>query len=255
MTALTVLSLFTGIGGLDLGLQWAGMRVVGQVEIDPFCQRVLARHWPEVPRHDDVHTCIPWWRSRPRPTVDVIAGGFPCQPVSTAGKGHGQTDHRWLWPAMVEVIAALRPEWVVWENVPGLRTRGLHIVHSDLLALGYHHTVGITSACAVGAPHMRKRLLGVAHAPGQRRREGRPRGPAGQTPNRNHQPPQGMDQHPTPPQPATRHWTHEPRMDRLVDGPPAELALRALGNTVVPHIAEHIGRLITTTHHDQEAAA
>ena len=86
MTAppLSVLSLFTGIGGLDLGLERAGMTLVGQVEIDPFCRAVLARHRPEVPRHDDVRTTGAWWATRPRPTVDVIAGGFPCQPFSAA---------------------------------------------------------------------------------------------------------------------------------------------------------------------------
>ncbi len=78
MTGLNVLSLFAGIGGLDLGLERAGMRVVGQVEIDPFCRSVLARHWPEVPCHDDVRTAASWWRSRRRPAVHVVAGGFPC---------------------------------------------------------------------------------------------------------------------------------------------------------------------------------
>ena len=77
MRRLNVLSLFAGIGGIDLGLERAGMTTVGQVEINPFCQQVLAKHWPEVPRHDDVRTCIEWWDSRPRPTVDLIAAGYP----------------------------------------------------------------------------------------------------------------------------------------------------------------------------------
>src|SRR6266496_2413363 len=75
-----VLSLFSGIGGLDLGLERAGMTVAGQVEIDPWCQRVLAKHWPEVPRHDDVRTAMDWWRGESRPAVHVVAGGPPCQP-------------------------------------------------------------------------------------------------------------------------------------------------------------------------------
>src|SRR5690606_23421248 len=83
---LNILSLFAGVGGLELGLEWAGMRTVGQVEIDPYCQRVLAHHWPDVPRHDDVNTAPHWWRSEPRPPVDVVCGGFPCQPFSLAGK-------------------------------------------------------------------------------------------------------------------------------------------------------------------------
>ncbi|WP_461124167.1 DNA cytosine methyltransferase [Saccharothrix stipae] len=222
------------------------MHVVGQVEIDPFCRQVLAKHWPEVDRHDDVRTAAAWWRSRPRPHVDLVAGGFPCQPASLAGLGLGPADHRWLWPAMADVVAALRPEWVVWENVPGLRNRGLDIVHTDLVRLGYHHRVGRISACGVGAPHPRSRLFGVAHAPSLRRRTRRTRGPAGQTPHRHHLPPQGMD--PQPAHHAAGHWAREPRVDRLVDGLPRGLAerhLRALGNAVVPAVAEHIGRLIT----------
>ena len=104
---MNVLSLFSGIGGLELGLERAGMTIVGQVEIDDYCRRVLAKHWPEVPRHDDVRTCIQWWRSEPRPAhdawpngewhlsdprppVDLICGGFPCQDISKAGNVQGQ---------------------------------------------------------------------------------------------------------------------------------------------------------------------
>ena len=92
---MNVLSLFAGIGGLDLGLERAGMTVVGQVEIEPFCQRVLAKHWPEVPRHDDVRTAVEWWMGGARPAVDVVCGGFPCQPFSVAGEGRGVADERW----------------------------------------------------------------------------------------------------------------------------------------------------------------
>ncbi len=106
---MNVLSLFSGIGGLELGLERAGMTVVGQVEIDEFCRRVLAKHWPDVPRHDDVRTCVEWWRGQPRPAVHVVCGGFPCQPSSEAGLRLAQQDPRWLWPAMAPVIAALRP--------------------------------------------------------------------------------------------------------------------------------------------------
>ncbi len=88
------LSLFSGIGGLDLGFDRAGMSCVGQVERDPFCQRVLAKHWPEVPRHDDVRTAPDWWLGTARPAVDVVVGGFPCQPFSTAGRRQGVADER-----------------------------------------------------------------------------------------------------------------------------------------------------------------
>ena len=89
---MNVLSLFSGIGGLELGLERAGMTVVGQVEIDPFCRQVLAKHWPEVPRHDDVRNAVQWWQSAPRPFVDLIAGGFFCQLFSQAGLKFAQDD-------------------------------------------------------------------------------------------------------------------------------------------------------------------
>ncbi|MER7697006.1 DNA cytosine methyltransferase [Streptomyces sp. NPDC096095] len=117
---LTVMSLFSGIGGIELGLERAGMRTVGQVEINKFCQRVLAHHWPEVPRHDDVRTANEWWDSTPRPAVDVVAGGFPCQPFSLSGKQHGTGDERWMWPEMAAVVRHVRPRYVVLENVGDL---------------------------------------------------------------------------------------------------------------------------------------
>jgi DNA (cytosine-5)-methyltransferase 1 len=95
--SLTYLSLFTGIGGLDLGLDKAGMECVGQVERIPFCRTVLDEHWPEVPKHDDVRTAPAWWRSGARPVADLVAGGFPCQPFSKAGRRRGVADERWGW--------------------------------------------------------------------------------------------------------------------------------------------------------------
>lgn len=247
MTAMNVLSLFSGIGGLELGLERAGMTVVGQVEIDPFCRRVLAKHWPEVPRHDDVHTAVDWWGSGSRPAVHCLAGGFPCQPSSQAGLGLGPADERWLWPAMAKVIAALRPAWVIWENVPGLLTLGLPVVHRDLVGLGYRHRVGWASACGVGAPHPRRRLFGVAHTA----REGR-------------QPGGAIDGH-SDVAPTSRvgaessgaaWWAVEPGVGRVAHGFPARMdRCRVLGNAVVPQAAEHIGRLVMSAHHDLAGAA
>ncbi|WP_422754927.1 DNA cytosine methyltransferase [Micromonospora sp. WMMD708] len=238
MTGLNVLSLFAGIGGLDLGLERAGMRVVGQVEIDPFCRSVLARHWPEVPRHDDVRTATRWWRSRPRPAVHVVAGGFPCQPVSDAGRKLAQKDARWLWPEMAEVIAAVRPTWVVGENVPGLRTRGLTDVLRDLDRLGYRARAGYISACEMGAPHPRKRLFVLAHTKGEGRCPGRTQreGPAAPDDDLTHL---GGPRRRT-------GWPTEPRVGRVAYGVPSGVdRRRALGNAVVPAAAEHIGRLIS----------
>jgi len=157
--ARTIGSLFSGIGGLELGLERAGVgRVVWQVERDAYCRRVLARHWPDAVRHDDVKTV----GAANLPAVDVICGGFPCQPVSVAGKRLAQEDERWLWPEYARIIGELRPAVVVAENVPGLRTAGLGEVMRDLAALGYDAWWGPVSAVELGAPHVRRRLFVVA---------------------------------------------------------------------------------------------
>jgi len=249
---LNMIDLFAGCGGLSLGLERAGMRVVGQVEIDRFCRAVLARHWPEVPRHDDVRTALEWWRGEPRPRVDVIAGGYPCQPESTAGKRLGAADERWLWPAMAELVGELRPRYVVGENVMGHRTLGLAAVLADLERLGYVAFAGSLSAFDVGAPHVRQRLFVVARralpdADGAGRVErdpaDRPRPGAGRrVPARD------------------RGWSATPELRRVADGVPRGLdgltlaRLRALGNAVVPRMAEAIGRLVIQDHDGRSPA-
>lgn len=241
MNRLNVLSLFAGIGGLDLGLERAGMTVVGQVEIDDYCRRVLAKHWPDVPQHDDVRTAVDWWTSEQRPRVDVVCGGFPCQPASEAGRGMAQQDARWLWPAMADVLAALRPSWVVGENVPGLLTRGIEHVTADLDRLGYAWRVGTVSACAVGAPHTRERVFVLAHdlrvRCGERRDQHRPggRSATGATSSEGRlAATERSDRGPA-----------EPRVGRVAHGVPATVdRIRALGNAVVPQVAEYVGRLI-----------
>src|SRR5215469_4918022 len=109
-----VLSLFSGIGGLDLGLERAGMTIAGQVEINPWCRTILEKHWPEVPRHDDVRTCVAWWGSSP---ADLIAGGFPCQDISNAHTNGARAaldgSHSGLWYAFAHTIGMLRPQWVI----------------------------------------------------------------------------------------------------------------------------------------------
>jgi DNA (cytosine-5)-methyltransferase 1 len=245
---LNVLSLFSGIGGLELGLERAGMTTVGQVEIDPFCRRVLAKHWPEVPRHDDVRTAVEWWRGRARPRVDVVAGGFPCQPVSLIGKRRAQDDSRWGWPWFADVVRALRPRYVLVENVPGLLTAGLGNVLGDLASLGFDAEWSMLSACAVGAPHSRERLFILAYptgsdveqtdevsatVPARRTSLGTTRGDARRA-----------------------SWLPEPAMDRVAYGAARSVGfaeLQALGNAVVPQVAEHVGRLIIA--HAQQVAA
>jgi len=152
------ISLFAGIGGFDLGLERAGMECVGQVEIDKKCQAVLSKHWPKVKRMGDIR----YVKGTEFGTVDLICGGFPCQPFSTAGKRKGEADDRYLWPEMVRVIAAIRPTWIIGENVAGIISMALDKVHSDLEGIGYQMQSFIIPACAVGAPHRRDRVWIVA---------------------------------------------------------------------------------------------
>lgn len=168
---LTFGSLFSGIGGLDLGLERAGLRCVWQVEINDYCRRVLAKHWPNVRRHDDVKTFPPQegaW------SCDLIVGGFPCQPVSVAGKGLAQDDPRWLWPEFARILRVLRPRYALLENVPGLFVRGFPDVLGDLATLGYDAEWAVLSAAQFGAPHLRKRVFVVAYS--HRERQLQPQG-------------------------------------------------------------------------------
>ena len=155
---LTVGSLFSGIGGFDLGLERAGMRVIWQSEIDPYASAVLRKHWPEVPNHGDIRSIRAGTAERP----DLICGGFPCQPFSHAGKRRGADDDRHLWPEMCRVIGELRPAWVIGENVAGIISMELDAVLSDLEALGYATRAVVIPAVAVDAPHRRDRVWIIA---------------------------------------------------------------------------------------------
>jgi DNA (cytosine-5)-methyltransferase 1 len=225
------LSLFSGIGGLDLGLDRAGMTCVGQVEINPFCQRVLAKHWPEVSRHDDVRTAPEWWLGTARPAVDLVAGGFPCQPFSTAGLRLGTGDPRWGWPWFRAVVRAIRPDYVLVENVAALLADAdaFGRVLGDLAEDGFDADWTVLSACSLGAPHTRERLFLVAHPAGD-----------GVVQRRWIQLPEDRD-----PQRHLRHWAEKPEPHRVADGVSRRMDRnRALGNAVVPQTAERIGRLI-----------
>lgn len=157
--SMNVLSLFSGIGGLELGLERAGMRVVAQCESDPYCRAVLAMHWPAVPCWEDVRTLDPATLG----PVDLVCGGFPCQDISSAGKGAGiDGDRSGLWKEMHRVIDAVRPRWIVAENVPALRTRGADRVLGDLEGIGYTCWPLVVGADDIGAPHRRKRVFIVA---------------------------------------------------------------------------------------------
>lgn len=225
---LTFGSLFAGIGGMDLGLERAGFHCVWQVEIDPWCRRVLAKHWPSVRKHDDVKTFPPGgdWK------CDVIAGGFPCQPVAQGGKKLRQQDIRWLWPEFARVIRLLEPRFVLLENTPGLLDGGMDTVLGDLSAMGLHAEWTVLSACAFGAPHMRRRLFIVAYSDSGYG-ETRPRVfPVRQSENESRR--HCQDSIPwnisTTGNPGITHGLPH-RVDRV----------RGLGNAVVPQIAEWLG--------------
>ena len=161
--------LFAGIGGFSLGLERAGMTCKWQVEIDPYATAVLNKHWPDVPKHDDVRTFPPTHTHTHDYTVDLICGGFPCQDISVAGKGAGLAGERsGLWNDFARIIRTVRPRWVVIENVPALTARGLGTVLGDLAEIGFDAEWHCIPASAVGAPHRRERLWIVAHSVGAR---------------------------------------------------------------------------------------
>ena len=221
MEELIHISLFTGIGGIDLAAEWAGFKTIAFVENDPYCQKVLKKHWPDVPIIGDIKDVTreriqevvadsqirkqsqfsegdnsPDSQKRPEfgtgtgsirgsiasrtdvdrrtteaiqnesalPPVTLITGGFPCQPVSQAGKRKGKDDDRWLWPEMLRVISEVMPDWVVAENVAGLLNMGFNDCVSDLESQGYETQSFLIPACAVNAPHRRDRIFIVANS-------------------------------------------------------------------------------------------
>lgn len=166
---ITVGSLFSGIGGLDLGLERAGMKVIWQSEIDKYCCKVLKKHWPEVPNHGDIKEIN--WQEIERPTV--IAGGYPCQPFSQAGKRKGTQDPRHLWPWVRTAISELRPDYAILENVPGHLTLGGTEVIGALAEIGYDAEWRVVSAAGLGANHLRKRIIIVAYPNGGNTPNGR----------------------------------------------------------------------------------
>ncbi len=245
--SLTVGSLFSGIGALDLGLERAGMHIAWQVEIDEYARQVLEKHWPDVARFRDVRECGAHNLER----VDLICGGFPCQPHSLAGKRLASADERDLWGQFARIIRELAPRWVLAENVPGIRSseagRFFGRILGDLAALGYDAEWDCLPASAVGAPHIRDRLFIVAYP--HRQRLGAlslwPQCFAQALPSQ-----AGWWQ--SEGGATTRRGANGGIWlvpDGGVDGMAYGLAewmdrIRCLGNAVVPQVAEHIGRLI-----------
>lgn len=257
-----VLDLFSGIGGFSLGLErTGGFKTVQFCEIDPFCRRVLAKHWPDVPCHDDVTTM-----QFHEGMADVITGGFPCQDISYAGLGAGLAGSRsGLYRHLVDAIRVVRPRYAILENVAALLSRGLGDVLGDLAQIGYDAECHCIPASAVGAPHHRDRLWIIAH----RHEIGR-YGP-GRYLNREHVI-HDRYQWTAAPFGEWRNvvsWLKSPDADVLwqtadaspcrvddgvfrgLDSPP----IGALGNSIVPQIATLIGQAILTAEQQQAEAA
>jgi DNA (cytosine-5)-methyltransferase 1 len=267
---MTIGSLFSGIGGLELGLERAGLGpVLWQCEIDPFCRAVLAKHWPDVERFEDVT------QPRSYPHVDLICGGFPCQDVSSGGKRRGIGGSRsGLWWYFARVVAQVRPRYVVVENVSSGARRWLHHVREGLHVLGYRTSALGVAARDVGAPHRRARVFVVAYASGEQLRKqpgggcrpdwtgaalaedhGRARdmadadadgagrderaGGGASAEGKGGRASEGRGAS------VERPWAVEPGVGRVAHGVPDRVdRLTALGNAVVPQCAEIVGRVI-----------
>jgi DNA-cytosine methyltransferase len=236
-------SLFTGIGGFDLAAEWCGWENSFQCEIDPFCQRVLAKNFPHADRFADIKhfDATPY-----RGAVDVLSGGFPCQPYSKSGRRKGAGDERALWPHTVRVIAECRPRWFVGENVTGILSMEIDDVLASLEAAGYECWPLVLPAAAVGAPHERERVWLLAHAHGQRREEQ----PSVPRPPQTAQPAAGRVPRPTP---GGEFRLSEPPLYGGNDGIPPDLVrpvkhqrkqLKAYGNSIVPQVALEIFQAI-----------
>jgi DNA (cytosine-5)-methyltransferase 1 len=262
-------SLCSGIGGIDLGLERAGMEIAWQSETDPYASSVLAKHWPNTPNLGDLKR-IEWSSVEP---VDLVCGGYPCQGESTAGLRLGAADERWLWPWIAEGLGVLRPRWALFENVAAHTSGTFWRVLGDLAALGFDVEWETLPAAAFGAPHLRYRLFIVAHAPGggdrgevlggeaersnaigSSSRLGRPSDGGGTGPVA-HAQRDGLEGSGgaifTGPRwgrsAVCGWWSVEPSVGRVAHGVPNRVdRLRCLGNAVVPQVAEWIGRRIMT---------
>jgi len=169
---LRFLSLFAGIGGFDLGLERAGFECAGQVEIEPFCRKVLAKHWPNVWRWNDVKTLTGALVAEKCGAIELLCGGVPCQPASVAGKRKGAADDRWLWPDFLRLVSEVNPVWVLAENPRGvlsLPVEGMEFsewIARQFAARGYELFPIELAAEDVGAPHRRERIFFVGYARG-----------------------------------------------------------------------------------------
>jgi len=227
---LSVLDLFSGIGGFSLGLEGAGFKTKAFCEIEPYPRKVLHKHWPLIPIYDDVNEL-----SIQEGVFDVICGGFPCQDISSSGKGLGLNGARsGLWNQYKRLIKEGKPKYVIIENVAALRSRGLGQVLKDLWEVGYDAEWHIISASSVGSPHQRERLWIIAypHSP-QLERGGISRRIQEKVSHFSN----------------LRRGEDKPGVERTLNGIPSQMdRLRCLGNSVIPLIPFIIGKSILEEH-------
>ncbi len=266
------LDLFSGIGGFALAARWVGIGTVQFVEIEPYAQKVLNKNFPDIPIHDNIKT----FDATKFCGIDIITGGYPCQPFSQAGKRRGEKDDRHLWPEMFRVIREARPNFVLAENVAGHVSMGLDDVLDDLESEGYTTQALIIPACAKDAKHRRDRVWIVANSDSLRmegtRTELKTAGISGESEivsdsdsidgkncgwmqSRLHRPEKvswverscGESS-----RWASGQWNPEPSVGRVAHGIPARVdRLRGLGNSILPQVAYEIMKGIYDTNNQQ----
>lgn len=232
------LSLFAGIGGFDLGLERAGMHCVGQVEIDPFCNKVLEKHWPNVKRMGDIKNV----NGTEFGTIDLVCGGYPCQCDSSCGQRRGTNDDRWLWPEMFRIIKTVRPSWVIGENVVNHENMGLRLVISDLESEGYSVRSFIIPNASCGLPTVERHIWVIAASPCFRLQRSEK---ITNEDNRNEGEFQRTDSR------GKNRWNlPESRVCRTRKGIPNWMdRIKSLGNAVPPQIVEIVGKAIIQVEH------
>jgi len=236
-----VLDLFSGIGGFSLGLERSGMETVAFCEIDPFCQKVLRKHWPGVPVYNDAKELTNEQLKTDGITADVICGGFPCQPYSVAGFREGASDTRDMLPAMLRLTEEIKPTWFIGENVTGFIDIGLDAMCDDLEGYGYTTETFDIPSCVVGVPTMERHLWIVATTSGKRLK--RFREVTFQIIEDGTEKLQGSDSR------GYERWNlSASRVCGVGERVPDRVdRLKSLGNAVVPKIPEIIGRAIMET--------
>ena len=242
-----VLDLFSGIGGFSLGLERAGMETVAFCEFDEHAQKVLRKHWPDVPIHSDIRELD---AKQFRGTVDVICGGFPCQDLSTAGKQVGFSGERSsLYGEMLRVISECMPRYAIFENVTGLLTgdsgRWFGQFLYDLAQIGFDAEWHCVSASDIGAQHHRDRVWVIAYPCGSRSKVGLARQNVRQEGDTRISINLSNEIRRARRKPGMEGWSIEPSVGRVANGVPNRAhRLKQLGNAVVPQIPEAIGRAI-----------